>query len=85
MDEGVDPTKMCSSLVEKVIQSKQLRAVFHPEVLELFEAWLEELEDEVITRSKANGADPAALSQETGIPLSGIAFILAKLAREGRL
>jgi len=84
MDEGVDPTKMCSSLVEKVIQSKQLQAVFHPGVLELFEAWLEELEDEVI-KSKAKGADPAALSRETGIPLSGIAFILAKLTREGRL
>jgi len=47
MGEGVDPTQMCQSLVDKVTQSKQLSAVTEPEVLILFENWLEELESEV--------------------------------------
>jgi hypothetical protein len=45
MGEGVDPTQMCQSLVDKVAQSKQLMAITDPEILVLFEDWLEELEN----------------------------------------
>ena len=59
MDEGVDPTKMCQSLVEKIAQSRQLSAVAGSEVLVLFENWLEELESEVIAfTKKTNSSDP---------------------------
>ena len=47
MGEGVDPTQMCQSLVDKVAQSEQLLAIADPELLVLFEDWLEELEAEV--------------------------------------
>jgi len=50
MGEGVDPTQMCQSLVDKVAQSKQLMAITDPEILVLFEDWLEELEGEVVSR-----------------------------------
>ena len=50
MDEGVDPKQMCQSLVNKVAQSEQLAAVAEPEILILFEDWLEELEKEVIEK-----------------------------------
>jgi len=85
MDEGVDPTKMCQSLVDKVAQSKQLMAVAHPEVLTLFENWLEELEEEVVQLAAGREMDPAGLAEETGLSRSGAEFIVAKLSREGRL
>lgn len=85
MDEGVDPTKMCQSLVDKVAQSKQLMAVAHPEVLTLFENWLEELEEEVLTLVAKSGMDSVRLAGITGLSKSGAEFILAKLSREGRL
>jgi hypothetical protein len=85
MDEGVDPTKMCQSLVDKVAQSKQLMAVAHPEVLTLFENWLEELEEEVARCVERTGNDPVRLAEETGLSRSGAAFLLAKLARDGRV
>ncbi len=85
MDEGVDPTKMCQSLVDKVAQSKQLMAVAHPEVLTLFENWLEELEEEILRLVAGRTMDPMSLAEETGLSRSGAAFILAKLTREGRL
>jgi len=85
MDEGVDPTKMCQSLVDKVAQSKQLMAVAHPEVLTLFENWLEELEEEVVQLAAGREMDPASLAEETGLSRSGAEFIVAKLSREGRL
>ena len=40
---------MCQSLVERVARSKQLMAVSDPDLLVLFEDWLDELEAEVIS------------------------------------
>ena len=86
MDEGVDPTQMCQSLVEKVAQSKQLSAVADPEVLVLFESWLEELESEVISFVKKTGSlDPLDLAEGLGLSRSGADFFIAKLRREGKL
>jgi len=86
MDEGVDPTQMCQSLVDKVSQSKQLLAVSHPEVLGLFESWLEELEEEVISLHHAQDArDPRQIAARLGLSTKGATFLLSKLKREARL
>jgi hypothetical protein len=86
MDEGVDPTHMCQSLVDKVFQSKQLKAVADPEILTLFEDWLEELEEEIIAEIKRNPTkDPALLAKGLGLSKSGITFLITKLQREGRI
>jgi len=86
MDEGVDPTHMCQSLVHKVTQSKQLMSVADPGILVLFEAWLEELEEEVVTYMKRHpGCDVTDLSDNLGFSKSGAVFLIAKLQREGKL
>ena len=86
MDEGIDPMQMCQNLVEKVAQSKQLSAVVDPEVLVLFENWLEELESEVITFIKKSGSpNPLDLAEELGLSRSGAKFLITKLRRENRL
>ena len=86
MDEGVDPTKMCQSLVEKVAQSRQLLAVADSEVLVLFESWLEVLEGEVIAfTKKINSSDPMDLAEGLGLSRSGADFLVAKLKREGKI
>jgi len=86
MDEGVDPTKMCQSLVERVAQSRQLSAVADPEVLVLFENWLEELESEVIAFvKKTNSLDSTDLAEGLGLSRSGADFLITKLKREGKI
>jgi DNA-binding Lrp family transcriptional regulator len=86
MDEGVDPTHMCQSLVDKVFQSKQLKAVADPEILVLFEDWLEELEEEIISEIKKSPAqDPSVLAKGLGLSKSGTIFLITKLQREGRI
>jgi len=86
MGEGVDPTQMCQSLVDKVAQSKQLTAITNPEILVLFEDWLEELEHEVVafaaSRSNLIAEDLVA---ELGLSARGATFLVPKLKREGRL
>jgi hypothetical protein len=86
MDEGVDPTAMCRSLVEKFSQSEQLRSVADPEILVLFEDWLEELENETIAIFKHRGSlTPDELSRELGLSESGAMFLIMKLKRDGKL
>lgn len=86
MDEGVDPTKMCQSLVAKVARSRQPLAVADSEVLVLFESWLEELEGEVIAfTKKINSSDPMDLAEGLGLSRSGADFLVAKLKREGKI
>lgn len=86
MGEGVDPTKMCQSLVDKVARSRQLRSVTDPELLVLFEDWLEELETEVATYMAAHpGSDAATMAVRLGLSRRGAAFLLAKLQREEKI
>ena len=86
MDEGVDPTAMCQSLVEKMSQSEQLRSVADPEILVLFEDWLEELEIETVTIIKGQGSlTPEALARELGLSESGALFLITKLKRDGKI
>jgi hypothetical protein len=86
MGEGVDPTQMCQSLVDKVAQSKQLMAITDPDLLGLFEDWLEELEEEIIALGKTCGPlDPETLARKTGISMRGATFLLSKLDREKKI
>ena len=86
MDEGVDPTKMCQSLVDKVFQSKQLRTVAEPDILVLFEDWLEELEEEIIKQVHQTGSeDLGELARGLGLSRAGVNFLITKLKREERI
>ena len=77
---------MCQKLVDRVAQSKQLMAVADPELLVLFEDWLDELEHEVIAFfTQPRAVTPKALAQSLGVSLRGATFLISKLQREGKL
>ena len=86
MGAGVDPTQMCRRLVDKVGRWEQLFALADPNLLVLFEDWLEALEEEVISLVKEQGSsDPEQVSRKLGLSPAGAAFLLTKLKQEGRL
>ena len=86
MGEGVDPTQMCQSLVDKVAQSKQLMAITDPDLLVLFEDWFEELEEEIVSLVGQYGPQSTEdLAKRIGLSLRGSTFLLSKLKREGKL
>jgi hypothetical protein len=86
MGEGIDPTQMCQSLVDKVAQSKQLMAITDPDLLVLFEDWFEELEDEIISLNGKYGPLSAEeVAKRIGLSLRGATFLLSKLNREQKL
>ncbi|TFG41919.1 MAG: hypothetical protein E4H48_05365 [Syntrophobacterales bacterium] len=86
MDEGVDPTHMCQKLVDRVAQSKQLMAVADPDLLVLFEDWLDELEHEVVLLAQGHGPlKPEDLAHKLGLSERGANFLMSKLSREGKI
>ncbi len=86
MGEGVDPTQMCQTLMDKVAQSKQLMAITDPDLLVLFEDWFEELEEEVISLVKKYGPmSTRELAEKIGLSQRGATFLLSKLKREKKL
>jgi len=77
---------MCQKLVDRVAQSKQLLAVADPDLLVLFEDWLDELEHEVIALAQRQGALTAPdLAAQLGLSQKGAGFLISKLQREGKL
>jgi len=86
MGEGVDPTKMCQSLMDKMHRNQQLVAEADPNLLILFEDWLEALEEEVVSQARESGSlSPQELARKLGLSQEGGAFLLSKLRKEGRL
>lgn len=86
MGKGVDPTQMCQSLVDKVAQSRQLKAITDSDLLVLFEDWFEELEEEVIALARKHGRlSPERCAEELGLSRRGAVFLVSKLKREGKL
>lgn len=86
MGAGVDPTQMCRRLVDKVGRWEQLFAVTDPNLLVLFEDWMEVLEEEVVTLVKEQGiSDPDLVAQKLGLSPAGAAFLLTRFKQEGRL
>jgi hypothetical protein len=77
---------MCQKLVDRVAQSKQLMAVADPELLVLFEDWLDELEAEVISLAQKLGSlSSQELAAQLGLSQRGGTFLISKLQREGKL
>ena len=67
-------------------RSKQLMAVSDPDLLVLFEDWLDELEAEVISLAQRQGTlTPQDLAQQLGLSHRGATFLISKLQREGKL
>jgi hypothetical protein len=80
MGEGVDPTEMCQSLVHKVQRSRQLLAQADPEIVLLFEEWLEALEEEAARLAQAEpGLEAQGLAAKLGISPKSARFLLERL------
>jgi len=77
---------MCQKLVDRVAQSQQLMAVADPDILVLFEDWLDELEHEVVLLAQGHGPlKPEDLAHKLGLSERGANFLMSKLSREGKI
>ncbi len=77
---------MCQTLVDRVSRYDVLARISEPELLPLFEDWLEELEKEFLHQAQSTGSmDAAQMAKQLGVSLAGAQFLKAKLEREGKI
>jgi len=77
---------MCQSLVDRISRSRALNSIAEPELLPLFEDWLEELEKEFLRQVELSGSsDPALMARDLGVSIAGAQFLKAKLEQEGKI
>ena len=86
MVEGIDPTRMCRMLMDKMAECEQLKSEVDPGILVLFQDWLERLEEEACEVMKRTGSiSPIRLADELGLSESGGILLIARLKKRGRL
>lgn len=86
MGEGFSPMEMCREMTQAVKKASEMAAYGTPELRGLFEDWLRQVEEEILEFVKAKGrVDAEAIAQKFKISLESSAFVLGKLAREGKL
>jgi hypothetical protein len=86
MVEGIDPLRMCQMLANTVAESRQLQAEADPEIMALFQDWLEKLEEEAATIAKKNSSiNMKEMSAELGLSKSVAVYLIARLHKKGVL
>ena len=78
--------KMCSQMSKSVERTSEMAAYATPELRQLFENWLEEVEKEALNFISENDTvSISSLSEKLGITDESSVFIFSKLARAGKL
>ena len=90
MGEGGSPMEMCMNMCKQMTQTvakaSEMAAYATPELRGLFEAWLEEVEQEAVNFLSEKGAASAEeLAERLGISPESAIFILARLAKSGKI
>ena len=77
---------MMKNMMGHIGKASDLAAYATPELRNLFEEWLEQINEEVVAFIKKEGkADPATLADQFKISNDSIHYILGKLAQSGRI
>jgi uncharacterized protein YggU (UPF0235/DUF167 family) len=80
------PWDMCRKMMGNIGKSSELASYATPELHQLFEEWLSQINEEVTAIVQKEGkADPEALSEKFKLSKESIHFILGKLAQEGKI
>lgn len=86
MGEGFSPMEMCRQMTLAVERASEMAAYGTPELRGLFEDWLKQVEGEILEFVEKEGkVDAQEVADKFKISLESSAFILSKLAREGKL
>jgi hypothetical protein len=84
--ESERPWDMCKTMMDTIGRSSDLATFATPEVRGLFEEWVTQIEEEILQAvQKADGADPAQLSQQFKLSEDSIHYFLSRLARQGKI
>ena len=85
-DKGEVPWDMCRRMMEAVGQASDLATYATPELRQIFEEWLGQIEGEILQAVKEGGqSDVGSLAQRFKLSAESVQFILFRLARQGKI
>ncbi len=90
MERGISPMEMCMNMCRQMTQSieraTEMAAYATPELRGLFETWLEEVEQESTKFIEEQDTVSAqTLADKLGISLESAIFLIARLAKAGKV
>lgn len=86
MGEGFNPMEMCKGMIDSITKSAEMATYATPELRALFEEWLGQIEAEILEFLKGQKAvTPENVADHFKLSKKSAVFLLAKLAREGKV
>ncbi|MGQ9860303.1 MAG: hypothetical protein ACUVS3_16715 [Thermodesulfobacteriota bacterium] len=85
-EEGFSPIETCREMTQAVERASDMAAYATPELRDLFEDWLRQVEEETqASVSKQGKMNALEIAERLKISEQSAVFLLSKLAREGKI
>ncbi|MGQ9655990.1 MAG: hypothetical protein ACUVXD_18195 [Thermodesulfobacteriota bacterium] len=85
-EQGFSPMEMCRQMTQAVERASEMAAYATPELRDLFEDWLRQVEEEILAFVSEQGkVNALEIAERLKISEQSAVFLLSKLAREGKI
>jgi hypothetical protein len=85
-ETGDAPWDMCRRMMDAVGRANDLASYATPELRQIFEEWLGQIEGEILQAVNESGqADVGSLAQRFKLSAESVQFVLFRLARQGKI
>ena len=84
--EGDMPWDMCQNMMASFREHAEATKFATPELRQLFEEWVEQIEEEIVLFvDKAGNVDPEAIAEHFKLSKESVIFLLTRLAKKGKI
>lgn len=84
--DGSDPMDMCRKMMSTISQSSEIATFATPEVRQLFEEWVQQVDEEILGLIKENsGISPEEIAERLKISKNSAIYFLSRLAQKGKI
>jgi hypothetical protein len=85
-DKEANPMDMCKEMMSKITQSNDLATFATPEVRQLFEEWVQQVDEEILNMLlKDDTIEPDKIAEELKISKNSVLYFISRLAQNGKI
>jgi hypothetical protein len=85
-DEDLNPMEMCTQMMSSMRQSSEIATFATPEIRNLFEEWVRQIEEEIEQYIAKNATiEPEIISSHFKISKDSAIYFLSRLAQKGKI
>ena len=85
-ETGFNSMDMCKKMMSTISQSSEIATFATPEVRQLFEEWVQQVDEEIMNLIQKNDSiSPDKIAQELKISKNSVIYFLSRLAQKGKI